>query len=36
MITMLWVLLLLVVANLVVALPFAEAVVRGRRRRPGG
>jgi hypothetical protein len=31
--TMLWVVLLLVVANLVVALPFADAAVRDRHRR---
>jgi hypothetical protein len=33
---MLWVVLLLVLANLVVAIPFADAALRGRRRRPGG
>jgi len=31
---MLWVVALLVVANLVVALPVVEAALRGRRRRP--
>jgi hypothetical protein len=33
---MVWVVLLLVLANLVVAIPFADAAIRGRRRRPGG